>query len=590
MNKNPNNLIKILVIVLSLNGILCGCGGSSYEGSSEPRSNVEPVANPDLLTVDEDSFIELLPQILANDTDEDGDNLSPTFLTSPTNGAISTLKGKYKYIPTVNFNGPDQIVYEVSDGYGGTSSATIFLNILPVNDFPIVVDDVFQMTEDTTSSFDVLVNDSDIDGDNLRLLNVSLVQNGIASIDSVLNTVRVTPFADSVESVSFAYTATDGNGGYDIGSVIVTVNSVNDTPVASDDTANTQIDVPVTIPVLQNDFDVDIGDSISLEGINSITGGSAVIQNDSIIVTPDVSSYQSISLEYEISDSKNARSTASVNISIDCDTYERLEIEFVCIHAGSFLMGSPTTEPLRDSDEGPLTPVTITKDFYLSKYEITKADWERVWNAANLIIAQDDPIWPVPQIVPISDDHPAIGVSWDDINEVNGFLDDINLLVGCDTSSLSTDRMRYDPSIVPSGCFRLPTEAEWEYAARAETNTRYSFGDDETQLNLYALYDPDPNDLFNAGSANPVGQFLPNANGLYDMHGNVREWVFDQYSNSTYTGIAQSDPIGVSSSLNRVLRGGSYINTSEKLRSANRMNRDLNDRADTNGFRLVFVR
>ena len=71
----------------------------------------------------------------------------------------------------------------------------------------------------------------------------------------------------------------------------------------------------------------------------------------------------------------------------------------------------------------------------------------------------------VPQIVPISDDHPAIGVSWDDINEVNGFL--TCLLVGCDTSSLSTDRMRYDPQEYP-GCFRLPTEAS-EYAARAET-------------------------------------------------------------------------------------------------------------------------
>ena len=73
-----------------------------------------------------------------------------------------------------------------------------------------------------------------------------------------------------------------------------------------DDTATTQIDVPVTIPVLQNDFDVDIGDSISLEVINSIIGGNAVIHNDSIIFTPDVSSYQSISLEYEFH-SKNAR-------------------------------------------------------------------------------------------------------------------------------------------------------------------------------------------------------------------------------------------------------------------------------------------
>ncbi len=586
MNKNPNNLFKILVIVLSLNGILCGCGGSSYEGSSEPRANVEPVANTDLLTVLEDSSIELLPQILLNDTDEDGDNLSPRFLTSPTHGRISTLKGKYKYIPEENFNGNDQIDYEVSDGYGGISTATITLIISPVNDFPTAVNDDFVIEEDSASSLDVLSNDIDIERNSLSLVSVSLVKNGVASIDSVLNTVRVTPTANSEKSVSFAYTATDGNGGYSMGSVVVEIIPVNDAPVAKDDTANTQIDTPLTIDVLDNDEDVDKGDSLSIVGIRDEVGGSAVIQNDSILVTPDANSYQPISFVYEISDSSNALSTARVDVSIDCDTYTTLEIDFVCIHAGSFKMGSPTTEVGRKADEDPLTPVTITKDFYLSKYEITGADWENVWNKVNEDTSQDDAMWPLPQTKPISDDHPAIGVSWNDINEVNGFLDDINLLVGCDTSSLSSDSMRYEPSRVPSGCFRLPTEAEWEFSARGGSITSYSFGDDANELDTYAWF------LNNSGgtSVDTVGQREANLNGLHDMHGNVREWVFDRYSDSTYTGVMQSDPIGVLNGPNRVLRGGSYVSTENNLRSASRSNRDPNYRSSTTGFRLLFVR
>ena len=101
---------------------------------------------------------------------------------------------------------------------------------------------------------------------------------------------------------------------------------------------------------------------------------------------------------------------------------------------------------------------------------------------------------------------------------------------------------------------------------RVEALLRYSFGDDETQLDTYAWF-------FNNSqrtSADTVGQREPNPNDLYDMHGNVREWVFDRHSDSTYTGVTQSDPIGVLSGINRVLRGGSYVSTESNLRSASR--------------------
>ena len=174
--------------------------------------------------------------------------------------------------------------------------------------------------------------------------------------------------------------------------------------------------------------------------------------------------------------------------------------------------------------------------------------------------------------------------SWDHITELGGFLDNINSIVNCDTSSLSSDESRYDPSNIPAGCFRLPTEAEWEYAARAGTTTRYSFDNDENQLSSHGWFSQNSLNV-----TNPVGQKLKNPNGLFDMYGNVREWVYDRYT-LTYTGGSLIDPSGASSGSKRSLRGGSYLVGATDLRSARRNNVDPNYRGKTTGFRLLLVR
>ena len=330
--------------------------------------------------------------------------------------------------------------------------------------------------------------------------------------------------------------------------------------------------------VLDNDFDID-NDAIQISHIVTRPGLNAQIVGNSIQVTPAQSSIQPIIFDYSITDNNGTSDTASVTVSITCDEYTTQGIAFVCINAGTFEMGSYSTEIGHDPSEGPVRIVTITNDFYLSKYEITKGDWERV-GAANLSIAAQG----------LTSHHPVIDISWDDINKVDGFLDKLNEASGCDTSVLPGDiSTRYHPSNIPSGCFRLPTEAECEFAARAGSTTRYSFGDDETQLNLYALYDPDTDDLVNAGSANPVGQFRPNDYGLYDMHGNIREWVYDKYANS-YIGRSSIDPSGPLTGAERVLRGGSWYVSSDRLRSASRDQHDTNHSGSTTGFRLLLVR
>ena len=199
-------------------------------------------------------------------------------------------------------------------------------------------------------------------------------------------------------------------------------------------------------------------------------------------------------------------------------------IEMVRISSGVFTMGSPDEEVDRNVNEGPTNEVIITNDFFMGKYEITQGQWQSVMG---------DDAWPENQpsaTLGISTSHPAYYMSWEDITRQDGFLDRLNESVGCVTSTLTTGPTRYHPANVPAGCYRLPTEAEWEYAARAGSSTRFSYGDDlgYVQLNEYSWYDGNTKSLGfthpDYGS-HPVGQKRANLFGLHDMHGNVFDWV-----------------------------------------------------------------
>jgi formylglycine-generating enzyme required for sulfatase activity len=131
--------------------------------------------------------------------------------------------------------------------------------------------------------------------------------------------------------------------------------------------------------------------------------------------------------------------------------------------------------------------------------------------------------------------------------------------------------------------YRLPTEAEWEYAARAGTTTAYSFGEDAKQLGRYAWYGED----FASGSTHPVGQKEPNGWGLYDVHGNVWEWVQDWYDERYYASSPSVDPTGPPSGSGHVVRGGSWHQTATSWRSAFRRQYDPDYRGISIGFRLV---
>lgn len=253
--------------------------------------------------------------------------------------------------------------------------------------------------------------------------------------------------------------------------------------------------------------------------------------------------------------------------------------EMVVIPSGTFNMGSPASEAERVSDEGPQHPVTITKPFAAGKYEITRAEFARFvqesghstagvcrfWNGAKW---NDDSAldWRRPGFAQTAND-PVTCVNWNDAQAYAAWL------------SRKTGKS-----------YRLPSEAEWEYMARAETTTAFSFGNgitpQQANYSSTASYAGSPTAVSRIATA-PAGSYAPNAFDLYDVHGNVWEWTEDCW-NASYDG-APSDGSAWSAGDcgQRVLRSGAWINYPQNLRSASRDRNASGNRYYIFGLRLV---
>jgi formylglycine-generating enzyme required for sulfatase activity len=227
---------------------------------------------------------------------------------------------------------------------------------------------------------------------------------------------------------------------------------------------------------------------------------------------------------------------ATVTLALDGNVTLKLAL----IPAGKFLMGSPRDEKDRRDYEGPRHEVTISKPFYMGVLAVTQEQYERVMgkNPSTFKGAQ----------------NPVETLYWDDAVEF------------CLRLSMKTGH-----------AVRLPTEAEWEYACRAGSKGRFSFGDDDGRLGDYAWY------LRNSDlKTHPVGQKKPNDWGLYDMHGNVWQWCGDWYA-----GARALDPKGPASGALRVLRGSGWTDPAFLCRSAFRGRASPDGRCDFVGFRVV---
>jgi len=250
-------------------------------------------------------------------------------------------------------------------------------------------------------------------------------------------------------------------------------------------------------------------------------------------------------------------------IQLDCQVFAQstktitnsIGMKLVLIPKGTFQMGSPIEEEGADDDEAQ-HQVTISKDYYLGVTEVTQGQYEKVMGTnpsyfqKRVIRKSDSSMYPVEQ------------VSWEDAVEFCKKLSDL-------------------PEEKAAGrVYRLPTEAEWEYACRAGSKTAYSFGESSKSLGDYAWFYEHSN-----GQTHPVGEKKANAWGLYDMHGNVWEWCSDWYGD--YPNGAVSDPVGTREGSDRVIRGGCWINEAAYCRSAIRGGYDPSIRDDFIGFRLA---
>jgi formylglycine-generating enzyme required for sulfatase activity len=238
----------------------------------------------------------------------------------------------------------------------------------------------------------------------------------------------------------------------------------------------------------------------------------------------------------DLADSAKRPNTLTVDLG------NGVELDLILIRPGTFTMGSETNGK---ADQTPAHSVTIAKPFYIGKYEVTQEQWQAVMGANPSVINGAR--------------LPVENVSWNDCQEFVGKLNEE----------------------FPGRSFRLPTEAEWEYACRSGRATVYCFGDEPGALSDYAWF---------AGNADqtshPVGEKMPNAWGLYDMHGNVWERCQSLYRHYPYADDGRED---LGSTAPRAVRGGSWHSGPEFCRSADRLSGRPTPRYDNFGCRVALT-
>jgi len=296
---------------------LCSTGTVTVSVRAETVGNMPPLAVDDAVSTEED--LPLAIEVLANDSDPDGDSLAITSFTQPANGSVSCTGAECAYTPNDNFYGTDSFTYTIDDGQGGRDSATVVITVEAVNDPPVSLNDSVTTSEDVPVEVEVLANDSDPEGklDPGSLSVTNALQHGNVTVhpDGILT---YEPDPDFHGTDHFTYEVCDADGLCSSALVTIDVLAVNDPPAAQDDSAATDEDTSVVIAVTANDSDPDGNlDMGSLMIAANPSKGTAVAQPDgTILYTPDPDFHGVDSFSYQVCDTEGLCGTATVTVTV----------------------------------------------------------------------------------------------------------------------------------------------------------------------------------------------------------------------------------------------------------------------------------
>lgn len=272
-----------------------------------------PVAVDDSVTTQEDTLV--LIDVLANDSGLADTPLNLVILTPPGHGTAEVVENQTRYTPNTNFNGVDSFTYTVTDADGDSSTATVMIKVSAVNDPIAAMDDTYSVDEDIVLIVDVpgvLMNDSNLDGDPLTAVLESGTSNGSLTLNAD-GSFTYEPYLDCNGTDTFTYQATDGSLSSNIATVTITVNPVDDLPVAVDDSVKIEDDTPVDIEVLGND--TGLGDTpINVTIVTQPMYGSVMVVGDEVQYTPNEDFNGIDSFIYAVTDADGDSSAATVMV------------------------------------------------------------------------------------------------------------------------------------------------------------------------------------------------------------------------------------------------------------------------------------
>jgi VCBS repeat-containing protein len=289
--------------------------------SSFAFAQVGPTAEDDLYSVDEDSLLTVDSiGVLLNDADTQSGTFLAVILTSTGFGTLDlNSDGSFTYQPNPDFDSTDSFTYVANDGTQNSNEATVTISVNPINDPPFALDNSYIISEDTVLNIPtpgILGNDSDVDGDTLTPIIDTTTNNGVLALNSD-GSFTYTPTTNFSNSDSFTYYVNDGSLDSSIATVDITIIPENDAPIAQDDLAETQQNVPIRIDVLENDSDTeDDSLNIILTIDPSETKGLVELENSKVLFIPIADFVGETTFSYVVSDGDKTSNSATVTVTV----------------------------------------------------------------------------------------------------------------------------------------------------------------------------------------------------------------------------------------------------------------------------------